>query len=625
MNILSSEKDILEYATDQLNHYGRKIAGDCWKKSNINLMVEAARFAVEDTELDDGIEIEINNGKGFVIGSNPRATLIGVYEMLKLLGCRFLRPGPDGEVIPKRSIKEWNISQKHIASNRYRGVVIEGADSLEIVLDFLEWMPKLGFNMFFTQFESISLFLKRFYSHPHNANRNSIDVPNDILDWMESIIIKKIKQLGLLQHTMGHGWTTKAVGINSCDWEVSNVKLTEDRLDKLALIDGKRQFFGGIPIETNLCYSEPQVRNDVIDSVLQYVRNNSNAEFVHFWLADNYHNFCTCETCQLKTPSDWYVILLNELDDALTKENSPVRIVFLNYFDLLWPPIKERLKNPNRFSMIFAPITRKFSVSYADVTDLCPVSPYVLNTSAMPGKLEENMWLLEQWRTVFQGDCFDFDYYMGKAHYGDPGYYGLAHTISRDIDKLNEIGLKGILSCQELRVSFPNSLPSYLLGRRLWDISCDEDEVLKEYFIAAYGDCWQECRDYFRNISNCFDIDYWYSYCRAGINPDIAASARNAQMLAKEFSNFVSTMTIHNSVERLSQFYLYIHVQYVQLFAETIACWAEGKRKAAADAWNLFGDYICENENSIQRGFDVFRILDIGKYMPWQRNKSNTD
>lgn len=617
MENLDWNSKTIDYARKQLDRYGRRMAGKEWEEADICLLVDAERFAVEDATLDDAVQISLEKGSGYIVGTNPRSLLLGVYQLLRSLGCRFLRPGPDGEVVPPVGLPQWTVHYSHIASNRYRGVVIEGADSLEMILDFLEWMPKLGYNMFFTQFKSISLFLKRYYTHPHNPNRISLEMPDQTLAWMEKTVTQKIKELGLLQHTVGHGWTSEAVGVEGCDWEPVQVELPEKERDLLALVNGKRQLYDGIPSETNLCYSNPIARKKFIDTVLHYVYSHPNADFVHVWLADNCHNFCTCDRCKNRTPSDWYVILLNELDAALTAEGLPVRIVFLNYFDLLWPPKMERIANKNRFVMIFAPITRKFGTSYGDVDVFVPVPEYVLNQSPMPKRVEENMWLLEQWRKIFHGDCFDFDYYMGKAHYGDPGYADLAHTISRDIDKLHELGLKGILSCQELRAAFPHSLPSYLMGIRLWDLSVTEESVTQEYYQAAYADAWQICRQYFQDISRCFDIDYWYGCCRKGVDAEIAAGARRAQTIAYGFARQLPQIRSHNPVQHLSMFYLQIHVIYVQLFAQVIASWAEGSKTLAAEAWRQFSDFLATNEHSIQRAFDVFRILDIGSHMPW--------
>lgn len=39
---------------------------------------------------------------------------------------------------------------------------------------------------------------------------------------------------------------------------------------------------------------------------------------MEFWLADNVHNWCECEQCRKLRPSDWYLMILNELDEKLT-------------------------------------------------------------------------------------------------------------------------------------------------------------------------------------------------------------------------------------------------------------------------------------------------------------------
>ncbi len=65
--------------------------------------------------------------------------------------------------------------------------------------------------------------------------------------------------------------------------------------------------------------------------------------------------------------SDQYIRILNQLDRALTSEGLDTKICFLLYHELLWAPQKEKLDNPERFTMMFAPITRTFEMSYADV------------------------------------------------------------------------------------------------------------------------------------------------------------------------------------------------------------------------------------------------------------------
>lgn len=274
------------------------------------------------------------------------------------------------------------------------------------------------------------------------------------------------------------------------------------------------------------------------------------------------------------------------------------------------------LHNPQRFVMIFAPITRSFVRSFADAQKAPPPAPYRLNRSPMPAGMEENIALLREWQKTFSRDCFDFDYYMGRAHYGDPGYAALAHLISRDIDTLPALGLNGILSCQELRAAFPTNLPSYLLGTRLWDSAASEESVRQEYYSAAFGSGAQTCAAYLDEISACFDADYWYHFCP---QPSEAAAAGAARALraVRRWDAALTPGPQLSPTQALSWYYLRFHLRYVQLFAQTILCQAQADAPGAKAAWEQFSQLLTQNEQSVERVLDVFRILDLGSHMPW--------
>ena len=54
----------------------------------------------KDPKLDDIVHIAVDEKGGILAGSNPRSVLFAVYRLLKLNGCRFFYPGPEGEYIP---------------------------------------------------------------------------------------------------------------------------------------------------------------------------------------------------------------------------------------------------------------------------------------------------------------------------------------------------------------------------------------------------------------------------------------------------------------------------------------------------------------------------------------------
>ena len=108
-----------------------------------------------------------------------------------------------------------------------------------------------------------------------------------------------------------------------------------------------------------------------------------------------------CRKCEmLKNVNDFYT------KRAICKNclKLKTKIVFLIYEELLWAPQKEEILNPDRFVMMFAPISRTFKKSYQMPKEL-PASPaYVRNKITLPVNLEENLSFLSQWQKAFNGE-----------------------------------------------------------------------------------------------------------------------------------------------------------------------------------------------------------------------------
>ena len=78
-----------------------------------------------DTITNDSFQINITQDGGYIKGSNSRSVLIGVYHYLYLLGCRFLGPTPDCEIIPILRDPHLLFQQvSHTASFKHRGICI---------------------------------------------------------------------------------------------------------------------------------------------------------------------------------------------------------------------------------------------------------------------------------------------------------------------------------------------------------------------------------------------------------------------------------------------------------------------------------------------------------------------
>lgn len=562
----------------------------------------------------DAFAADLGQGGGELSGNSPRAVLLGVYDCLRRLGCRFLGPGPEREVVPPVKKSALSLKYAHTAAFRHRGVCIEGADSRENVLDFIDWLPKAGYNSFFLQFKSPYAFLKRWYHHEGNPLAPAQPyTPGDARRDL-ALFERELKRRGLLLHKVGHGWTGEVLGYDALSWDADPVPLAEEKRPLAAMVGGVRGLWKGVPANTNLCFHNGDAVDVFASLVADYARANPDADYLHVWLADEYNNVCECVGCRDTTPSDQYVELLNEIDRRLTAAGLDTKIVFLLYQELLWPPVKARLEHPGRFVLMFAPISRTFERSYNLERELPPIPPYERNRITLPTDLSENLAFLRGWQERFSGDSFIYDYPLGRAHYGDFGYVKIARTIGGDVKQLRALGLDGYVSCQELRSGLPNFFPNYVLGRALMDGDADVNRLLGEYFSAAYGEDWPAVADYLTRLSGLSSTDYVNG---KGPRRDDGFAAR-METVREVCLDFGPTLDRHRSAGGWETPFweaLDFHRDYVRRLARALRALALGDGEKAAERREEFQQFICEREPGFQSWLDVYRVLEVtGKY-----------
>lgn len=310
---------------------------------------------VKDPGLDDVIYIKTDENGGILAGSNPRSVLIAVYQYLKKNGCDWLFPGPDGEKIPLVEALA-PVDYIHKASCRYRGQCNEGGETQPLMLDAIDFAPKAGMNIFMLEFDIPRYYYDRAYQHKYGCVPPEAPLSNEtVLRWKREREAE-IARRSLQFHDMGHGWTAEPFGFDcSGGWDEKGGKVTEENRRHLAQIGGVRDLFGGVAVNTNFCISNPESRKIVAEHVAEYARVQNNVDFLHIWLADNDNNHCECENCVKMDTFDWYMMLMNDIDDALTALDLDTHIVFISYVDTRWAPRHVMIRNTKRFTMLMAP------------------------------------------------------------------------------------------------------------------------------------------------------------------------------------------------------------------------------------------------------------------------------
>ena len=542
----------------------------------------------------------VRGGKARFWGSTPGNVLLAVYDYLRSIGFVFLAPGQNGTYVPEiRDAKALETEKKTVtAAFRHRGVCIEGADSLEETLDFIDWLPKNGFNAFFLQFKKPDIFFERWYSHSYNPSLPPEELTRSRLDGMERQVEEAMELRGIQCHRVGHGWTAEALGFPGTGWHKTDRE--PERPDLVALVNGQRRFWKGIPANTNLCYANPEARKRLVDQVVGYAREHPGMDYLHVWLADDYNNVCTCEACQRTTVSDQYVEILNDVDEALTQAGLNTKIVFLLYQELLYAPKTARSRNPQRFCLMFAPISRTFEKAYPMSFTPVPVTPYVRNAMCLPETVEENLTHLYNWQKICSGDSFFYDYPLGRAHYGDFGYMKIAKTVYDDIHALKRFHSNGYMSCQELRAMNPTGFPNYVMGLSLLDETIPYETMRQTYFSAMFGEQWERVASFLEKLSSLSSTDYFNNH-GPRYQPTLAENYRKIGELARNFQ-----LPDDENWKNLR-----FHCQYTALLSGALEALCLGEKEEADRRFAEFCTFIRSQELNQERRLDVFRVIEV--------------
>ena len=565
---------------------------------------------VDDKELDDGIYINVKNGAGIITGTNPRSVLIAVYRFLKELGFDWVRPGEDGEMIPEAVPSSYEINICEAASYRHRAVCIEGSVSYEHVRNVIDWVPKASMNGYYIQFRVPYTFFERWYNHRDNPRLEPEGITYEDVAAIMRRLEEEISLRDLMYHTVGHGWTCEPFGIRGLGWDKVEDDIPDSIREKLALVDGKRELWGGVPLNTSLCYSNPEVRELMSNAVFEYCVAHPEANYVHVWLADGANNNCECEECKKLMPSDYYVMILNDIDRKLTEAGIKTKVVFLMYLDLLWVFKEGEIKNRDRFLMMFAPITRSYTKCFTDFdeTEKVELAPYVRNKLQLPQRVEENVAYLRSWQEKFGGDSVDFDYHLMWDHVYDPGYYRCAEVMHGDVCGLDKIGLNGFISCQLQRASLPTGLPMTMMAKGLWDKTSDFEAEAEKHFASAFGKDGEKAREYLKTLSELF----MPQFMRGELGKKSEEAVESYRKIDGYVKNFIPVIEENMAATcgnvRRSWEYLMLHSKLLAPYADMLISAASGDEKQMLEKSRKLFECAREIEWDVHNVFESYEF-----------------
>ena len=582
----------------------------------------------EDPLLDDIIHIEADSEGGILAGSNPRSVLFAVYRFLKLNGCRFFYPGPEGEYIPHQEIVP--TSYHKLADHRLRGHTIEGEPSLEQVLNYIDFHAKEELNAF--GLYCVDIYQRRYYIHHFNdKNRPVEDYDGDVAEsqW-RALYESELKKRGMIIFSGEHDLIPGAVGFELTARELYRTgekKIDEAIRPYLAQRNGKRDLFWKDILYTNLCYSKPEVRTMIAEQAVKMAQEKAYLNYIGFTFADGSKNHCECEECRKKRPSDWYVMILNEIDKRFTEKNIPMKVLFSFYVDTIFAPAEERLNNPERFLFQFCPIARSYMQSITEDTVIPPPQPFRYNDWERPKNTEEAYSLFCEWKKVFPGPYAVFEYHFWRHQYRDPGTMTFARRVYEDTLSHRVMQTCGCMQDGSNKSFWPNGFAEYIYAETLMHRDVDYEKELADYYAALYGNDWEKVVSYMNGLSEAFSFAYMEGELSsdprrgAHYNPDRVQPLESVSELCAGLRAIAKKRKPGKiRVQGLAWRLLLRHARYCEGLAAVMGEKCIGHNRVAMEKYEQFllefGKYDYETERYLDFGLAAISNHIIIKQMP---------
>ncbi|MBO3803782.1 MAG: DUF4838 domain-containing protein [Candidatus Brockarchaeota archaeon] len=560
---------------------------------------------------EDAIALKTSGDKLLVVGSNPRSVLFAAYRYLERLGTEWLWPGEDGEILPRlEEAKTDGFDLEEMASYSHRGVCIEGAVTPETVIEFIDWMAKRRMNEFFLQFKTSRFFYNRYYARRYNPRaKPSPKISVDESLKFDARVIEELKRRGMIVERVGHGWTCEAIGIEGLGWDPEEKPISEGQRELVALVDGRRELFGKIAVNTELCYSNPKAFDALVDHVVQYALEHPEVDLLHFWLSDGMNNHCECEGCAKLSPSDWYAKLVNAVSHRLGEAKCKTKVVFLCYANTLWAPKQEVVDDLYKNTVfMFAPISRCYlhKLSDAKCSSSKPLEPAPRNRMVPPRTNREFVQLLRGWQKTLRSDSFLFDYHFWSGFSLDFLGGDIGDVLWRDLRDLMELGLNGFLSCQTLRSFYPTGIPMAIMAETLWNNKTEIEGVKDRYLKAAFGEDAPFVSSYLGKIYSLVGAKNGHGH----VDPLSALSLKVVQELLEYVKESRARIEIIASkgtgAAKKSALYLLHHNTYVSLLLEALSRYLKGEKEKAVEEVEGALNHLLSTEDEIFKVADVY-------------------
>jgi hypothetical protein len=423
-----------EYAARELSDYVFKINGVRLSVETDDAPASEKEICVGDTNRlrdgaedlqNDGYQLLVQDDRLYIRGENDRGVLYGVYGLLEdVLGCRFYASMV--EKVPQRSRilipDDLNVS---------RSPVFEFRDTNWVAAESADYAAKRGLNGYFSRLTA--------------------------------------KEGGAIRYG--------GEFVHTFDEYVPVNEFYEDHPEYFSMVNGKR-----IKEQTQLCLTNPEVLEIVIDRVKAAIKSNPDATI--FSISQNdWYNPCTCPECakvdeEEGSHAGTLIRFINKVAEAVEEEYPDVIIDTLAYQYTRVPP---KITKPRaNVAIRFCTIEACFSHPLSSCTAVSKTFKDLVGTRTLQQDLKG-------WSKICDR-IYVWDYTTDFAHYlmTFPNLYILGENMQYFAQN-HVVGLFEQGNGESVSGEF-GELRAYLISKLMWNPQGDYKAYIRDFLKGYYGD-----------------------------------------------------------------------------------------------------------------------------------------
>lgn len=397
----------------------------------------------------EGYCLAVRGNQIYLLGENDRAVLYAVYAFLERLGCRWLAPALgfyEGahEIVPRRSDLTFNLDRDVVTrpALAFRKLYVEEglSHTVENLRQMIDWMPRAGFNTLVVPLDY------------QGSGRVKWD------NWRD-VLTPELRRRGIIIEVGGHGYQ------NFLNARMEDGRLFREHPEWFGMDETGRRSRARNRV---VCSSNSDAVARLERGVLDYLAGRPEIEIFDFWAPDG-ARWCECEKCQaLGSPSQRHALLVAKVAAAVRRERPDVRLECIAYSSYLEPPAE-------------------VSFDKSVLVDFCPIAQCFERQIDDPrsGVNAKYVQALRAWLKVFPGDISIYSYYRKYAWNSLPVI--LPHYMGHDLRFYRKLGVHGVSTYAEPGDWATYELNHYVLGRLAWDPDADVDALVKDFYVARYG------------------------------------------------------------------------------------------------------------------------------------------